>query len=121
MERYWPERLVLAGRAGAAGAAAILATNPGPVSRYLSSVRLRLDGVEVPAAAMSLRNPTVGEAGVPFPGDTLGREHGFYVRRNQTAEVLLPMAVAPGEHDMELVLGLAGVTEASFTQRVSFH
>ena len=126
VERYWPERLVLAGRAGAAGdadgagSAAILVTNPGPVSRYLSSIRLRLDGVELGAGELALRNPTVGETGIPTRGGALGAEHGFYVRRNQTAELTLPGAVTPGAHDVELVLGLAGVTEASFAQRVAF-
>jgi creatinine amidohydrolase len=120
VERYWPEHLVLAGRSGAAGAAAILVTNPGPVSRYLSSFRLRLDGAEVHAAAVSLRNPTPGETGIPVRGDLLGAERGFYVRRNQTAEATLPGRIEPGEHDVELVLGLAGVTEAAFSQRVTF-
>ncbi len=120
VERYWPERLRLAGRAGPAGAAAILVTNPGPVSRYLSSIRLRVDGAEVPASRMSLRNPTVGETGVATPGDVLGPERGFYVRRNQTAELTLPDAVALGTHEVELALGLAGVTETTFAHPVDF-
>lgn len=36
VERYWPERMVLAGRAGRAGTAVLGLTNPGAVSRYLS-------------------------------------------------------------------------------------
>ncbi len=118
VERYWPERLVLGGRAGPAGDAALLVTNPGPVSRYLSSVRLTLDGVQLPAAALALRNRTVGESGVSFGGDSLGPEHGFYVRRLQTAEVSLPVALAPGGHEVELVLGLAGVTETTIAGTV---
>ena len=112
VSRYWPEPLALAARAGDAGTGALLVTNTGPVSRYLSAVRLRLDGEEIPAAALSLRNPTIGETGIAVRGDALGPERGFYIRRNQTAEVTLPTPLAPGPHDVELALGLAGVTEA---------
>jgi creatinine amidohydrolase len=111
VDRYWPEPLALAARAGTAGEAALLVTNPGSVSRYLSSIRLRLDGTEVPAATVTLRNPTPGETGVPVAGDLLGPERGFYVRRRQTAEIRLPDALAPGPHDVALGLGFAGVTE----------
>ena len=120
VERYWPERLVLAGRAGTPDAASLLLTNPGPVSRYLAGLRLRIDGVDVPADGLILRNPTVGETGIPFAVAELGPEHGFYVRRLQTAELLLPVDVLPGSHDVELVLDLAGVTEATFAQPVAF-
>ncbi len=120
VERYWPEPLVLAGRAGAAGAASILMTNPGPVSRYLSGIRVTIDGVAVAPGGMTLRNPTVGESGVPIAATDLGPERGFYVRRQQTAELTLPVTVAPGPHDVALVVGLAGVTEASLDARVSF-
>jgi creatinine amidohydrolase len=120
VERYWPEPLVLAGRAGAAGAASILMTNPGPVSRYLSGIRVTIDGVAVAPGGMTLGNPTVGESGVPIAATDLGPERGFYVRRQQTAELTLPVTVAPGPHDVTLVVGLAGVTEASLDARVSF-
>jgi hypothetical protein len=50
----------------------------------------------------------------------LGPERGFYVRRGQTAEVLLPDAIAPGGHDVRLTLGLAGVSEASYHQTIDF-
>lgn len=111
--RYWPEPLVLGARAGDAGQGALLVTNPGPVSRYLSSIRLRLDGREVPADQLVLRNATVGESGLPFPGHELGPEHGFYVRRGQAADVVLASGLAPGAHEVELALGLAGVTETT--------
>jgi creatinine amidohydrolase len=108
--RYWPEPLTLAARAGDAGDAALLVTNPGPVSRYLSSIRVRVDGTAVPAAALTLRNPTPGEPGVAVRGDSLEAEHGFYVRRGQTAEIAIPVALGPGLHEVELEIGLAGVT-----------
>jgi creatinine amidohydrolase len=133
VERYWPERLGLAGRAGGSGPArasdrfdgaphgsAILITNPAPVSRYLAGLDLRVDGTTVDRSGMSLVNPTVGEVGEPMPVDALGPERGFYVRRLQTAELRLPIAVAPGTHDVELRLLLAGVTEAAYAETVSF-
>lgn len=120
VERYWPERLVLAGRAGAAGRAALTLTNPGAVSRYLSGARLRLDGMDVPAIGLVLVNPTVGETGVPFAVGELGPEHGFYVRRQQTAELRLPMGVEVGEHEVDMTIELAGVTEDRYVQAVRF-
>ena len=120
VERYWPEPLSLTGRAGDAGAAAILVTNPGPVSRYLTSVGVNLDGVDMPADGLELRNPTAGETGIPLAAVHLGPERGFYVRRLQTAELRLPVAVAPGDHGVALQVGLAGVTERTFHQSVAF-
>jgi creatinine amidohydrolase len=120
VERYWPEPLALAGRAGDAGIAAVLLTNPGPVSRYLTSVGVRLDAVDVPAAGIELRNPTAGETGLPIAAADLGPERGFYVRRLQTAELRLPVTVEPGDHDVALRVGLAGVTVRTFDQSVTF-
>ncbi len=124
MERYWPEPLVLAGRAGSPGDAnggpAVLVTNPAPVSRYVSGLAVRLDGRAVPADALSLVNPTPGETGIPIAATDLGPERGFYVRRLQTAEIRLPGRVAAGPHELEVVLGLAGVTETRFVETVDF-
>lgn len=124
VERYWPERLVLAGQAGtpgdAMGGAAILVTNPAPMSRYVTDLDLRLDGVPMGRDGLSLVNPTSGETGVPIAGADLGPERGFYVRRLQTAEIHLPTTVTPGPHDVDLVLGLAGVTDATFAETVEF-
>lgn len=120
VQRYWPERLVLAGRAGAAGSAVLELTNPGAVSRYLSAAHLGLDGVDVPADGLTLRNPTVGETGLPIAVAHLGPELGFYVRRQQTAELRLPVAVDAGPHEVTLVLGLAGVTEDRYAETVHF-
>ncbi len=124
VELYWPERLVLSGRAGTpgddAGGPAILLTNPAPVSRYVSGIDVRLDGARVPAAGMELINPTPGETGLAVAADELGPERGFYVRRLQTAEIRLPITVTPGSHGVELLLGLAGVTETNFSELVDF-
>jgi len=124
VERYWPERLVLAGRAGRpgddAGGPALLVTNPGPVSRYLSRLDLHLDGAQVPTDGIALVNPTPGETGTQVRAADLGPERGFYVRRHQTAEIRLPDAVRPGPHAIHLGLGLAGVTDVTFTQTVAF-
>jgi hypothetical protein len=124
VERYWPERLVLAGRAGTpgdgAGGPAILLTNPAPVSRYVSGARVALGGTDLPGDGLTLLNPTLGETGEPLAVASLGPEHGFYVRRLQTAELRLPVPVAPGRHVVDLVLGLAGVTEAAYREPVEF-
>jgi creatinine amidohydrolase len=124
VERYWPEPLELGGRAGGPGdrtpGAALLLTNPGPVSRYLSGLRLELDGRPVAGDGISLVNPTVGETGIAVRAEDLGPERGFYVRRLQTAEVRLPMSVVAGAHRVRLVLSLAGVTETLLDETVDF-
>jgi hypothetical protein len=117
---YWPEPLRLTGRAGAAGDATILVTNPGAVSRYLTGLRLMIDGAPVPKDGLTLHNPTVGETGIPIAAADLGPERGFYVRRQQTAELTLSIPVSPGTHDVELIVGLAGVTDASYAEPVAF-
>jgi creatinine amidohydrolase len=124
VERYWPEPLELAGRAGvpgdAGGGPAILITNPAPVSRYVSGMRLRLDDAPIPGSRLTLVNQAVGETGQPFAAATLGPEHGFYIRRLQTAEFRLPDAVGPGTHSVELVLMLGGVSETAYAETVAF-
>ena len=124
VERYWPEQLVLAGRAGepgdAGGGPAILLTNPGPVSRYLAGLRLRIDGDPVPASALELVNATVGEVGVPVAVADLGPERGFYVRRRQTAELRMAIPLGRGSHDVDLRLLLAGVVETDHAAPVEF-
>lgn len=124
VERYWPEPLVLGGRAGDAGNAgggpAILLTNPGSVSRYLTGLSLRIDGARVPEGGLELVNATAGEAGTPVAVGDLGPERGFYVRRRQTAELRLPVAIARGTHDVELRIHLAGVSEAESREPVLF-
>ncbi len=42
------------------------------------------------------------------------------MRRLQTAELRLPVAVAPGPHAVDLVVDLAGVTDATFAETVDF-
>jgi creatinine amidohydrolase len=120
VDRYWPEPLQLSGRAGTAGEAAVVLTNPGPVSRYLTGLDLRLDGRSVDAHGIGLVNPTRGETGVRFEAAALGPEAGFYVRRQQSADVRLPAAVEAGRHDVELELGLAGVTSTMLAGEVDF-
>ena len=120
VERYWPEPLRLAGTAGGVETAAIGLTNPGPVSRYVSGLTARLDGEVLPPGNLILINTTAGETGVPFRVDELGPEHGFYVRRQQTATLLLGRAVSPGTHAVELVVQFAGVTETRLDQLVEF-
>jgi creatinine amidohydrolase len=124
VDRYWPERLVLGGRAGTPGVGAdgpaIRITNPAPVSRYVSGLSARLDGTPLDPDGLILVNATVGETGELFPVASLGPEHGFYVRRRQTAELRLPVAVTSGPHTVELVANLAGVVDANYAEMVDF-
>jgi hypothetical protein len=55
-----------------------------------------------------------------LPASTLGAEHGFYVRRQQTAELRLPIAVTPGSHRLDIRLGLAGVSETRESRSIEF-
>jgi creatinine amidohydrolase len=124
VERYWPERLLLAGRAGwpgdSVGGPAILVRNPAPVSRYLSGLELLMDGARVAKEGISLVNPTPGETGIPIAAADLGPERGFYVRRLQTAEIRLPGTVRQGAHEVDLRLNLAGVTDVTLRETVEF-
>jgi creatinine amidohydrolase len=120
VDRYWPEPLAVAGHAGFAGSAMLTITNPGPVSRYLTAVGLAIDGVRIDPAELSLVNRTPGEASAPVSGSRLGPEDGFYVRREQTAEIRLPMAVQPAVHRVQLELGLAGVNSTRLEVEVAF-
>jgi hypothetical protein len=120
VERYWPEPLVLRGRAGTAGEAMLQLANPGPVSRYLTGIEVELDGTRLDPATLQLQNQTVGEAGATIAGDTLGPEAGFYVRRQQSAAIRLPEAVAPGPHAVAVELGLAGVSTTLLDAEILF-
>jgi len=82
--------------------------NPGRASRYISTLELQVDGVAVDPALVVLTNDSPGETGEPIAAAALGSESGFYVRRGQTATLTGP-AIAPGEHDVRLTVGLAGV------------
>lgn len=116
VERYWPEPMRLA----SGGRSTLLLRNTGPVSRYLSHVRLTVDGAPLDPARTQLRNPTPGETGVPVVAGTLGAEAGFYVRRGQAAEILLPDPLGAGPHTIVANLGLGGVstTELRLTLEV---
>ena len=107
VERYWPEPLALAGRAGAPGdtAVGILLTNPG--AGLAVPVRSRRSAsMACPCRRRHrARQPDAGETGVPVRVADLGPERGFYIRRQQTAELRLPVAVEPGTHEVVLRLG----------------
>ncbi len=124
VERYWPERWRLTGRAGSAsdpsGGSAITISNSTPVSRYLSALDLEIDGSAVDGTQMRLVNATPGETGVAIAPADLGPERGFYVRRMQTAELSLPVAIEAGSHRVNLRLGLAGVTDTALTEMIEF-
>lgn len=118
--RYWPERLEVGGRAGTAGAATMTLRNPGPVSRYLTGLSLRLDGRKLDPTRLTLASTTTGEAGAPVAAASLGPKAGFYVRRQQAADIRLPAAVPAGPHRVRLEVGLAGVSTATIDAKVDF-
>ncbi len=111
----------MAGRAGSAGQAALLVTNPGRASRYVSGVRrLVVGGAEVPRAALTLRNESAGERGEPVAASELRAEAGFYIRREQTATVELGIDVHPGPARVRLELELGGVAVRELEADVTF-
>lgn len=120
VERYWPEPLELRGTAGAMPGAHVSISHPGPVSRYLTGLRLNVDGTAIEPADLTLRNRTAGESAAVRTADSLGPEAGFYVRRGQSAEIGLPTSIEPGPHHVELAVGLGGVTERTFETEVEF-
>jgi creatinine amidohydrolase/Fe(II)-dependent formamide hydrolase-like protein len=121
VERFWPEPLRLAGRAGGADGAALLIANPGAASRLLTGLsRLVVDGREVPLGGAQLVNETPGESGIPVAVRTLSPESGMYVRHAQAAELRLGMPVEPGSVRVELTLELGGVASREYDEAVPF-
>jgi creatinine amidohydrolase len=105
VERYWPEPMALEGH----GPSTLLLRNHGPVSRYLTDLHLTIGDRVIHPATIRLRNPSPGEAGATVVAGDLEAEAGFYVRRGQAAEMLLPFPLEVGSHALELRLGLGGV------------
>jgi creatinine amidohydrolase len=101
----WPEPLEL--RGAAPGATELQLHNPGRASRYLSRLRISVDGT--PLDPVVLVNASPGEDGTPVAAASLGPESGFYVRRGQTATVHVP-ALPAGAVRAEI--GLGGVVDA---------
>lgn len=119
VEHGWHERPELAARAG--DPAELLLTNPGRASRYVSGLRVALDGGAVDPAAIVLVNRSPGETGVAMRATDLSPERGFYVRRGQTATVTLEgVAARPGPRDVRVELELGGVTTLSLDERLDF-
>ncbi len=108
VERYWPEPMELS----VIDPTTIGLRNTGPVSRYLTSVHVAVDGVALDTAGQRLLNPTVGEAGVEVAVDGLGAESGFYVRHDQSARLVLRERIPGGRHQLAVELGLAGVASS---------
>ena len=119
--RYaWPEEPLLAGRLTATSPELLL-TNPGRASRYLSGLLVKLDGATIDPARTVLVNRSVGETAAAVAADQLDAEHGFYVRRQQTAEIsLIGCSVEPGRHRVRMEIGLGGVTTLTLEDLVEF-
>jgi creatinine amidohydrolase len=119
VEYGWPERPLLRGRAGAEPR--LLLTNPGRSSRYVSSLRLAVDGSQLADETLVLVNDSPGETGTPIRASELGPERGFYVRRGQEATIVLGgLSLAPGLHRVRGELGLGGVTSLALDEDVEF-
>ena len=115
----WPEALELTGHAGAPGSAALLLTNPGGASRFITSLAVEIDGATVPPDGIVLANENVGE-GRRIAASALSPESGFYIRREQTALAQLPLEVRPGARRVYIRIGLGGVREAVIDAVVRF-
>jgi creatinine amidohydrolase len=119
VEYGWPERPILRGRAGPEPQ--LLVTNPGRASRYLSALRLEVDGSPLDPSILLLVNDSVGETGTPLRASELGAENGFYLRRGQEARIALGgVVLAPGPHRVRAELGLGGVTSLAMDEDVEF-
>jgi hypothetical protein len=116
----WPEPLELTAAAPVAddGRALLGLHNPGRASRYLSALTVSVDGVALEPGDVILTNASAGETGTPIAAAALGDESGFYVRRGQTATVAI-RAPEPGDHDVALSLGLAGVASLAIDRVVA--
>ncbi len=114
VERYWPEEMAV----GLQDPGTLLLHHAGPVSRYLTSLELRVDGIARDSAGLALANRTPGEAGVPIPVSSLGTEAGCYIRHGQHCELILDQPLTPGSHELTLELGLAGVALSTVVQQV---
>jgi creatinine amidohydrolase len=109
---YWPEPMELGPAPTSGKGIRLELLNAGPVSRYLTSLELTVDGVRVDGAAVTLLNTARGESGMPVPAASLGPEQGFYVRRGQAAVIDAQGEWEVGSHAISLALGLAGVASA---------
>lgn len=119
VEHSWPERPLLRGRAGSD--ATLLLHNPGRASRYVSGLRLELDGARLDPTRVVLANRSAGETGTPVRAAALAPESGFYVRRGQEATVTLEgVAVEEGSRRVRAELGLAGVTTLVIDEQIEF-
>jgi creatinine amidohydrolase len=119
VEYGWSEPPVIRGRVG--DEPALLLGNPGRASRYLSALRVDLDGRRLDEGSLVLINASPGETGEPIQASDLGPEHGFYLRRGQEATITLrDVDVPPGLHRVRAELGLAGVTSLVLEEDVEF-
>jgi creatinine amidohydrolase len=119
VEYGWPEPPRLRGRAGEP--AELLVANPGRSSRYVSALRVDVDGTTLDAGGIVLVNDSPGETGIPFRASELGPEHGFYLRRGQEARVALAgIGLGPGSHRVRAELGLGGVATLVLDEDVEF-
>jgi creatinine amidohydrolase len=119
VEHAWPERLLLRGRSGEEPL--LVLRNPGRASRYLSALRVDIDGKRLDESAIVLVNESPGETGARVWACELGPEKGFYLRRGQEATATLGgIELEPGAHRVRAELGLGGVTSLVLDEDVEF-
>ncbi len=114
VKRYWTEDLELT----VPDPTSLTLHNPGAVSRYLTSVRVNVDGAPLDPVGQRLSNPAPGEAGVPVAVDSLGTESGFYVRRGQSALLQLADPLPTGRHRLDRRGGPGGCGSRGAGHRV---
>ena len=85
--------------------------NPHSQSKYITAVTdARLDGEPLSLVDASVCNPSTGEGHTDRNISDLGPLTGFYVRRNQNMQIILPRATpAPGQHEISFSLAVANV------------
>jgi len=117
VDLVWPEELQIEIVPAHQQGGGLKITNPGRASRYITSVaEVVVDGRSVDLAGAWIANTSVGEVGTPFEIENLHPEHGIYVRRGQSLDVVIPdWGAAVDPQSIEMTVDLAGVRKQRLT------
>lgn len=98
----------------------IVLHNPHPQSKYITAVNVaELDEQPLSLVSAWLRNCSIGEGHTDQTIDKLGPLSGFYIRRGQQMEIILPNAKPlPGHHEVRFEFVLADVLPLGASGRV---